>query len=153
LKSRSRKTIVKNSILASLDAKDSRLIDVANYGELIIKDSILQQGNNSSNSQLIAYGLERVKNNYEVNRIKIINNLFLLDRKKANVVIAHKLANIVEIYDNTMIGDFLYPEEFSKRNPWYISRDNAKLNPLPYIPKITELKQLISLIKVVGNRE
>lgn len=153
LKSRSRKTIVKNSILASLDAKDSRLIDVADYGELIIKESILQQGNNSSNSQLIVYGLEKRKNNFQINRIEITNNLFLLDRQKANVIIAYKQADAVEIYNNIMIGDFLYPDQFSKRNPWYINRENAKLQPYPYLPKISELKHLIDAISVVGERE
>ncbi len=153
LKSRSRKTIITNSVLASLDAEDSRLIDVANYGELIIQGSILQQGNNSSNNQLIAYGLERIKNEFEVNRIEITNNLFLLDRQKANVIIAHNQANTVEIYDNTLIGDFLYSEELSKRNPWYISRTNAKLKPYPYLPEITGLKQLIDSINIVGEKE
>ncbi len=153
LKSRSRKTVVKNSILASLNGKDSRLIDVANYGELIIQDSILQQGNNSSNSQLIAYGLEKRKNKFKTNRIKITNNLFLLDREKANVIIAHQQADLVEIYDNTMVGDFLYPDEFSKRNPWYISRENAKLKPYPYLPSVYGLKQLIESISIVGKKE
>jgi hypothetical protein len=153
LKSRSRKTVVKNSILASLDAKDSRLIDVANYGELIIKNSILQQGNNSSNSQLIVYGVENMTNNFKTNRIEITDNLFLLDRKKANVIIIHKQADSVEIYNNVMIGDFLYPDEFSKRNPWYISRENAKIQPYPYLPKVSELKSLFDAISVVGERE
>jgi len=153
LKSRSRKTVVTNSILASLDAKDSRLIDVANYGELIIKDSILQQGNNSSNSQLIAYGLEKQKNKFAVNRIEITNNLFLLDRENANVIILQKQADSVEIHNNTMIGDFLYSNELSKRNAWYISRENAKLNPYPYLPEISDLKTLINSISIVGKRE
>lgn len=153
LKSRSRKTVIKNSILASMDAKDSRLIDVANYGELIIQDSILQQGNNSANSQLIAYGLENKKNKFDVNKIEIFDNLFLLDRERANVIIAQKQAETVDIYNNTIVGDFLYPDEFSKRNPWYISRKNAKLKPFPYLPEITELKQLINSISIVGERE
>jgi len=152
LKSRSRKTVVKNSILTSLNAKDSRLIDVANYGELIISDSILQQGNNSSNSQLISYGLEKLKNKFEVNRIDITNNLFLLDRKRANVIIAHQKASKVSIKNNTMVGDFLYPNEFSKRNPWYISREKAKLKPYPYIPEISQIQQLIEAISIVGER-
>jgi len=153
LKSRSRKTIVDHSILASLDAKDSRLIDVANYGELIIKHSILEQGDNSSNSQVIAYGLEKVKNKFAVNRIDIQNNLFLLDRKKANVIIAYKEADNVNIVNNTMVGDFLYPDEFSKKNPWYINRERAKLKPYPYLPKISELKELIKTIGIIGERE
>jgi len=153
LKSRSRKTIIENSILASLDAKDSRLIDVSNKGELIIKDSILQQGNNSSNSQLIAYGLEGGKSKFKINRIKITNNLFLLDREKANVIILQKHADSVEVYDNTMIGDFLYPDGFSMQNPWYLSRENAKLKPYPYLPEISDLKQLLHSISIVGERE
>ena len=136
-----------------MDAKDSRLIDVANYGELIIQDSILQQGNNSANSQLIAYGLENKKNKFDVNKIEIFDNLFLLDRERANVIIAQKQAETVDIYNNTIVGNFLYPDEFSKRNPWYISRKNAKLKPFPYLPEITELKQLINSISIVGERE
>ncbi|WP_085300410.1 hypothetical protein [Cognaticolwellia mytili] len=151
LKSRSRKTIVMSSLLATLDGKDSRLIDVANYGELIIKGSILQQGDNSSNSQLIAYGLENRPINYAINKIEITNNLFLLDRDKANVIIAYKKANDVLIENNVMIGDFLYPNEFSKRNPWYISREKAKLRPYPYLPNISELGQLINIIGIVGE--
>lgn len=52
-----------------------------------------------------------------------------------------------------MVGDFLYHDEFSKKNPWYISRENAKLQAYPFIPKISELKQLISSISLVGIRE
>lgn len=153
LKSRSRKTIINHSILASLDAKDSRLVDVANYGELIIKNSILEQGDYSSNSQLIAYGLEKRKKSFKSNKITITDNLFLLDRKKANVIILYKNADFVDISNNMMVGDFLYPDEFSKRNPWYISRKNAKMKPYPYLPKISELKQLIKTIGIIGERE
>jgi hypothetical protein len=152
LKSRSRKTIVTNSLLATLDGKDSRLIDVADYGELIIKNSILQQGNNSSNSQLIAYGLEKRPINYSINRIEITDNLFLLDREKANVIILQKNSDEVLIENNTMIGDFLYPNEFSKRNSWYISREKAKLHAYPYLPNISDLPQLINTINIVGER-
>jgi len=152
VKSRSKKTVIENSILASLDGRDSRLVDVANYGELIIKNSILEQGDNSSNSQLIAYGLEHKQVKFPINRIEITDNLFLLDRKKANVIIAYKHADQVAIHDNTMVGDFLYPDEFSKHNPWYLSREKAKLKPYPYLPKVSGLSQLLTTISVVGER-
>jgi len=154
VKSRSRKTRIERSLLASLDAVDSRLIDVANYGELIVKHSILQQGKNSSNSQVIAYGLEtKVKKVFAKNSIDITNNLFLLDREKANVIISYKQADEVIIDSNTMVGDFLYPNEFSKRNPWYISRKKAKLQPYPYLPKISELSQLLETIHLFGEAQ
>jgi hypothetical protein len=78
--------------------------------------------------------------------------LFLLDREKANVIIAHKNAGEVLIENNTMIGDYLYPNEFSKRNPWYISREKAKLLPYPYLPNISDLRQLINTIGILGER-
>ncbi len=107
IKTRSRKTIIENSILASLDSKDSRLNDAASYGELVIKNFILQQGNNSSNSQLIAYGLEKLKNRFDLNRIEINDNLFLLDGEKANVIISYKQAEEVIIKNNTIVGEFI----------------------------------------------
>jgi len=153
LKTRSRKTIVEHSILASLNAKDSRLIDAANYGELIIRNCILQQGNNSSNSQLIAYGLEKRKNAYSINRIEITNNLFLFDREKANVLLAQKKADDTLVKDNIFIGDFLYTDKYTKENTWYISRENARLKPYPYLPTISQLPQLIKSIKILGDPE
>jgi len=152
LKIRSRKTIVTNSLLASLDAKDSRLIDAANYGELIIRNSILQQGNNSSNSQLIGYGLEKKEKKFAINRIEITNNLFLLDRERANVIINQKKADEVIIKNNTLIGDFLYPGKIRKINHWYLSREKAKLKAYPYLPEISELSQLIRVINIVGEK-
>jgi len=152
LKSRSRRTIIKNSVLASLAGRDSRLIDVANYGELIIRNSILQQGNRSSNSQLIAYGLEGKPQNYKINRIEITDNLFLLDRKKANVIILQKLAKEVIIENNTMVGDFLYADALAKKNPWYISRKKARLKSFPVLPNISDLTQLINTISIIGER-
>jgi hypothetical protein len=152
IKSRSKKTVIVNSVLASLDACDSRLVDIANFGELIIKHSILQQGEHSSNSQVLAYGLEPVNKTFAINRIEIIDNLFLLDRHKANVIIAHKQADEVLIENNTMIGDYLYPDEFSLRNSWYLSRAKAKMQPYPYLPEVSDLEQLLVAISIVGER-
>jgi acetyltransferase-like isoleucine patch superfamily enzyme len=153
LKTRSRKTIVKHSLLASLEAKDSRLIDAASYGELIIHDSILQQGVNSSNSQLIAYGLEtKVKKKFDINRVEIKNNMFLFDRQKANVIVSHKQADQVLIENNTFIGDFLYADDYVEKNFWYLSREKAKLKPYPYMPNIIDLTQMVETISIIGER-
>jgi hypothetical protein len=151
IKSRSKRTIIEHSILASLYGKDSRLVDVANYGELIIKNSVLQQGDASANSQLIAYGLEKVPKKTATNRIEIHHNLILLDRKKANVIIAQKQADEVSITDNVLVGDFLYPDSLRKDNIWYFSRNDAKLLPFPYLPSIDELPRLLEIISIVGE--
>ena len=154
VKSRSESTIIENSIIASLEAKDSRLIDVSNKGELIIKNSILQQGNHSSNSQLIGYGLEGGESEYKKNRIDVRDNLFLLDRKSANVIIKYKNVSEknVQITNNLLIGDFLYTDKYIENNSWYFSRKKARIKPFPYLPNISELPKLINAISIVGER-
>lgn len=153
VKSRSESTIIEDSIIASLEAKDSRLVDVSNKGELIIRNSILQQGNNSSNSQLIGYGLEGVESEYKKNRIDIRDNLFLLDRENANVIIKYRNLSEknVQIINNFLIGDFLYTDKYIENNSWYFSRKKAKIKPLPYLPNISELPNLINAISIVGE--
>lgn len=153
IKSRSRKTLIDNSILASMDAKDSRLVDVADYGELIIKNSVLQQGDNTSNSQLIAYGLENTYNNYAVNRIELKNNLFLLDRQRTNIVLTQRGSEDTVIENNLFIGSLLRNGEYSERNTWYLSREKAKLKAYPYLPTIDELPLLINSIKIIGEQQ
>ena len=107
IKSRSKKVLVENSIIAALDGVDSRLIDMANYGELIVRDSILQQGNNSSNSQLIAYGLEtKVKQEFKINKIVIKDNLIFFDRRQANVLVRSRLEDERIVSGNVFVWGF-----------------------------------------------
>jgi len=151
IKSRSERVLVNNSLIASLDAKDSRLIDAAEGGELIIRNSVLQQGNASSNSQLIAFALE--KRTYSINHIEMTNNLLFLDREKANVIVADKGSPNKKIINNVFVGDFLYPSQYIKNNSWYISREKAKLQPYPYIPGISERSRLMRSISALGEQE
>lgn len=143
VKSRSNKTLVLESLLSSGKGNDSRLVDVANFGELIVQDSILQQGNKSSNSQLIAYGLEKkVERKFPINRIQMSNNIFIFDRIKANVLISYRLADEVDIKDNIYIGDMLYPDNFVPNNKWYFTRKDAFIAELPYIPKLSDFEDV-----------
>jgi hypothetical protein len=154
IKSRSKKLLIEHSIIASLDGVDSRAVDMAKYGELIIRNSILQQGNNSSNSQLLAYGLERkVDKIFEVNRIELTDNLIFFDRKKANVLIAHRLADELLIKNNTFIGDFNNTEDFINQNQWYISREKAGLQKYPFIPTLDQRSGVLMIIDAIGEPE
>lgn len=154
IKSRSRKTIVEESLLASVDGVDSRLIDAADYGELIVKKSILQQGINSSNSQAIAYGLEKNVHMYHpVNSITIVDNVFILDRKKSNVLISYTQPDSVKITNNEIIGDMLYPDNFAKDNNWYLSRRDAFMRDLPYIPEISDYKDIVFKAQTYGEQQ
>ena len=47
-----------------------------------VKDSVLQQGNQTSNWNLIGFGLEGYT--HEVNRIELVGNIILMERDGAN---------------------------------------------------------------------
>lgn len=152
IKSRSAKVLVENSVLATQNGVDSRLIDMAEYGELIVRDTILQQGPNSSNSQLIAYGLEKKPKKFNVNRIELRNNLVLFDRD-INVLISKRLDDEFVSRGNIFVGDFNHPKQMVPGNAWYISRENARVQPFPYLPAIEDRRVVMDQIRALGNKE
>lgn len=129
IKSRARKTIIHNTTIASLYGKDSRLIDVSSGGILEVVGCVLQQGNNTSNSDLIGFALEGMK--YKVNSIKIQNNIFLLDRERGNRLL-HTKGNVenLNVLNNTIIGK-LSGNKFNDSNTFYRSRYAAGVKPFP----------------------
>ncbi|MDU0356352.1 hypothetical protein RS130_22865 [Paraglaciecola aquimarina] len=140
IKSRSKKVIIDNSLLATMEGKDSRLVDMANYGELIIKNSILQQGSHTSNSQLLAYGLEKnVPAKFAVNRIELTDNIIFFDNHQSNVYISYRIADELFNEDNILIGYFNSPLKFIGNNKWYTSRKRAHILPYPFVPSIDNI--------------
>ena len=154
IKSRSKKVVIESSLLASMDAKDSRLVDMANYGELIIKNSILQQGSHTSNSQLLAYGLEtNITSEFEVNRVELVNNIIFFYNSKSNVLISYRLADEIINSDNIFIGYFNLYLKFINNNMWYKSRKRAHIPAYPFIPQIDQIKNLRLSIHTHGVSE
>ncbi|APD90573.1 hypothetical protein BM524_12635 [Alteromonas mediterranea] len=154
IKSRSKKVVVENSIIATLNGVDSRLIDMANYGELRVRDSILQQGSNSSNSQLIAYGLEKqIEQEFEINKIVIKDNLIFFDRRQANVLVQSRLEHERIVSGNIFVGDFNNPNEFIEGNLWYMSREKARVASAPYLPEINEKQIVMDRIRIIGDAQ
>lgn len=133
IKSRARKTLISNSTIASINGKDSRLIDVSNGGELEVKNCVLQQGNKTSNWNLIGYGLEGLK--YKNNTISIKNNLFILDRKNGNKVL-HTKGKIksIAVEKNVLIGK-ISDNKFDDSNLFYKDRSDAGVEPFPSLPE------------------
>jgi len=130
IKSRGGKTIISESILASLGSDDSRLVDISNGGELSIEDSILQEGAQSQNFQLLGFGLEGLK--HLTNKVLLQRNLILSDREGQSQLI--KVANdsvSVIAKDNLIIGTVLhdYPD-----NRLIEDRQQAGIAPAPALP-------------------
>ena len=134
IKSRGGLTVIENSVIASLDGVDSRLIDISNGGELIIRNSILQQGPASSNTDVIGFALEGKKYLHEINRVILEGNMILLDRQQNRIL--HKLNADMEVIarNNSIIGKSL--DELPGFNLILDSRENAGMLPYPFMPTL-----------------
>lgn len=133
IKSRAHTNIINNSIIASMSARDSRLIDISNGGILIINNSILQQGKNSVNGDAIGYGLEKTR--YKNNRIKITNSIIILERKVFNRFLhTGKFEFDSKITQNIIIS----PKDIDITgfNTFYIDRKSAGFKAYPYLPEL-----------------
>lgn len=62
LKSRANHTYILYNRIANISSTDSRNIDIPNGGTAIIMGNIIEQGMNSTNSNMVAYGLEGFSN-------------------------------------------------------------------------------------------
>lgn len=83
VKSRAARLVIENSVIATLDGQDSRLIDVANGGDFVVRHSILEKGPASDNVEAIGFGLEGMS--YADNSIKIEDCQIILDRPDGTV--------------------------------------------------------------------
>jgi hypothetical protein len=90
-KSRARQTIIESNVIAGLDGRDSRAIDIPDGGEVVIRGNILEKGPNSESGQMIGLALEG--NLHERNETLIENNLLVFDTRPEGLV--HDLARAV----------------------------------------------------------
>lgn len=141
IKSRARKTVIKNSIIASLSSNDSRLIDIPNGGELIISDSVLEKGPQSVNSTAIGYGLEGIK--YNQNEIIIKKSVIILERSRFNKLldINKNIQPLITAANNLIVSK--QELDIGGVNWIYSSREEAKINAYPYIPILENYQKTV----------
>lgn len=128
IKSRARQLLITDSILASTYAVDSRLVDAPNGGSLTISDSLLVEGPNSENSDLLSWGVEGVKFQGDV---AISNNIFIVDKPVANLIAIKEQPRSLNIEANTVVGKL-----WGARNNVndFDTREDAGLPTAPKIP-------------------
>lgn len=130
IKSRGASTQISSSILATLGSDDSRLVDIANGGFLQITDSILQEGPNSQNFQLIGFGLEQLK--HPSSQLVLQRNLVIIDRDSAAQLVKTVNNSVqTEINSNVFVGPLLQdaPDNIS-----FADRSDAGIAPAPALP-------------------
>lgn len=150
-KSRAKETIIENSIIASLDGHDSRAIDIAKGGQVIIRGNIFEKGPNSENWQMIGLALEGKP--HEVNSTLIEDNIFIFDLDpsqwmnvlkdlagikpvKGMVVFTKSPADVV-LRNNVIVGAKKIGDGvIEKDNQIFPSRWAADMPAYPWLPEV-----------------
>ncbi|MER2491837.1 hypothetical protein [Catenovulum sediminis] len=150
IKSRAKNTHITNSLIASKNSRDSRLIDVPNGGIFILENCILQQGNATANRNAIGYALE-LKEEYKNKRkhaVLIQNNIIILERERGNLLFSsgkYKFAGKITIQNNVLIGKIVDIERYRDNNTHFTDRNHARLKN-ETLPQVSQLTQLIDLL-------
>ncbi len=134
VKSRARRTRIEDNVIASLDGRDSRLIDLPNGGEIVIRGNLLQKGPNSSNPDVIGIGLERGRNSeldHAESRILIEGNTIVIDRRRPTRLVHVRGVPAPKLSGNVIVGNTAYREA---GNTWFADRRAAGLPPYPALP-------------------
>jgi hypothetical protein len=126
------KNTIEESVIASLDGVDSRLIDLPDGGENVIRRNVLEHGPMSSNQDLIGVGLEGQRHLHPRNTTVIEQNTVIMERRGSNVLLHHRHvpANHIHIERNTIVGG----TPIRGTNNWFPSRSAAGLGPYPMLP-------------------
>jgi hypothetical protein len=130
VKSHAARTVIEDSVIASLDGEDSRLVDVSNGGEVIIRNSILEKGPASESGNLIGFALEG--GTHERNSLTLEGVEIIIDAPSAVLV----QGAVQPLFRNVKVVGGEKPGVGSGDVvTWYRDRAAARLEPYPQLPK------------------
>jgi len=128
IKSRAARTTIEESVVASLDGVDSRLIDLPEGGENLIRRNVLEEGPNSSNQDVIGVGLETA--NIHPGRTTIEDNVIIMERRGMNVLLNERHVPASIVRRNKVIGG----TRTAGDNTWFPDRKSAGIGAYPSLP-------------------
>ena len=138
IKSRALRTTIEDSVIASLEGNDSRLIDIPNGGLVAIRNSLLVEGAKSVNFQLLSFGVEG--NLKEKNSFVMENNIIITDREGGSqLILVHKSAPAPIFRSNIVVGYLRY--EWPATNYLFDTRAEINFPPAPDLPEWAPLKK------------
>lgn len=103
LKSRAHRNIIMYNYIANLNTVDSRNIDIPNGGTAVIVGNIIEQGQNSSNSNIIGFGLEGFTNTAPHN-IWLSHNTIVNKKSTGSFVQVANGTDTLFLKNNIMVG-------------------------------------------------
>jgi len=132
IKSRSIHTEITNSVIASSQSRDSRLIDIPNGGVLIVKDNILIEGPYSENHDLLSWGVEGIVHLEE--KVVIEGNTIISDKNRARLISLERKPNVLRIEGNIVVGSIIGIDEDD--NMIFKNRAELSILAAPFIPEL-----------------
>jgi hypothetical protein len=128
-KTRALKTVIDGSTIATLGGRDSRNIDISNGGEVLIRNSVLEKGPNSDNSDMIAYGPEGIDTT-KVNTFTMTGTVLIGDKVGTTSISYFKSPTSLNVSGNTYVAVAGAPTG----NTVYASRSAAGFQAYPWLP-------------------
>jgi hypothetical protein len=103
LKSRARHNIILYNYIANFESIDSRNIDLPNGGTAIVMGNVIEQGKNSINTNIIAFGAEGLSNPGPHN-VWVVNNTFVNRKSKGSFVQVKNGTDKLFLKNNILVG-------------------------------------------------
>lgn len=103
LKSRAYNNIIAYNFIANISTEDSRTIDLPNGGTAAIIGNIIEQGQNSSNSNLLGYGMEGLSNPGPHN-LWVVSNSFINKKTTGSFIQTGGTADTLFVKNNLFLG-------------------------------------------------
>ncbi len=128
LKSRAELTFIEDSVLASGNSVDSRVLDIPQAGRFVLKNSIIGEGPRSENWDIIGYGLETNVKQHESEDVLIEGNTFYVDKKSAHAIGLRK-GITPRVSNNVFVGRI--SDSIDGDNIFCSSRKEAEVPPYP----------------------
>jgi hypothetical protein len=131
IKSRAAHTVIENSTIATLNGVDSYTVNAPNGGIVEIRNSVLEEGPNSSNYTTVATGEEGLW--YADNSVTMNNNIIINDRAGSTCLYKAASIPIPTFTNNKIVGVFSCIPTGSG-NTLYPTRTDAGLQAYPFLP-------------------
>ena len=136
IKSRSIYTEITDSVVASGDSRDSRLIDVPDGGDVVIRNNLLIEGPLSENHDLLSWGVEGVKHLGQ--RVVIEKNIIVIDKPVARLLALKQVPKVLNIENNIVVGKL---EDINESDNTLVnSRADFGLPDAPLVPEWTPMQ-------------
>jgi hypothetical protein len=141
IKSRAKKTVIRQNTIAELDGSCSWQIDISNGGDVLIEKNVIEQGPSASNRNMISYGPEGVPVDGRVNALVVSGNVLINDNPQVawGVNIFNQPTAAPQITGNTFVGPFdqyVVNGALDATNVTFASRADAGFAAYPALPGV-----------------